>query len=142
MEHESEKGEPVETGEGSWQPLVVTCQASEAADPGEGAFDHPASWQQDKTSLGFLEFDHDQANALCCGSRGWLCSGVSLIGESHLDVAIGHRLHLLRQSGDLSPLLFIGGRHLHGEQMTERVDGNMDLRSLLALVEAIPKPPC
>jgi len=37
----------VESFEGCIEPLIVSSESAEACGPGEGAFDHPATWQQD-----------------------------------------------------------------------------------------------
>jgi len=60
----------MKASEGWGETFVVACQTTEACDPGKGAFDHPASGQQDKAAFGFRQLDHDQANAFPLGLRG------------------------------------------------------------------------
>ncbi len=42
------------------QTLIVASQAAKTSEPTEGAFDDPASRQQQKASLRFVVFDDDE----------------------------------------------------------------------------------
>ena len=64
VEHESKEGQPVQSSQGSRQSFVIFDQSAEAGGPSKGALHHPAPRQEDKTSLGFFEFDDNEANSL------------------------------------------------------------------------------
>ena len=96
-------------GQSCGQALVISGQTTETSGPGKGALDHPASGQQNKTTLGFMMLDHLQPNSLLCGVSGSLLSSITLIDEGNLHGFFDHFLHRLRQLFHLRPVLFVGG---------------------------------
>jgi hypothetical protein len=50
------------------QPFVVTRQAARAGRPGESAFDHSVTWQQDKAAFGLGQLDYRQLAPVGGGS--------------------------------------------------------------------------
>ena len=62
--------------EGCIEPLIVSGESSEACGPGEGAFDHPATWQQDEAALGHGMLDDFELDAMLTG--GFSCRRASV----------------------------------------------------------------
>ncbi|CAD6562278.1 hypothetical protein LMG27952_07741 [Paraburkholderia hiiakae] len=56
--HKHGKYDEVQAGQGFGQSLVVSGQPAEAVQPTEAAFDHPATWQQDKAFFHFWQLDY------------------------------------------------------------------------------------
>jgi len=52
MQHKQGKRQKMQAFQGFGQAFIVTNGASKAAHPAKAAFNHPASWQQDKAALG------------------------------------------------------------------------------------------
>ena len=61
-----------------------------------------------------------------CGVR----SGVALIDKGHLDRASGNGLHILGQGLDLGAVALIGSSDAQRQQVSQRVDRDVNLRSL------------
>src|SRR6185503_17650380 len=57
--------------------------------------------------------------------------GIALIDEGDFDVRLGRGLNGLGDAADLGAVVGVGGRDMQGQPMPERVDGQMQLRSLL-----------
>ena len=66
------------------------------------------------------------------GRRRWLLSRVALIDESDLHALSGLRLNGLGDPADFGAIVRVGGRDVKGQEMTKRVDGQMQFRPLLA----------
>ena len=121
----------MQASQGLGPALIVTRQAAEASGPGETALNDPTSGQEHKAFLGFGQLDDDQFNAICGRGLGRLCTGVTLVDESNCDGVPSDELHLAGQFSDLSPLLFVGGGHMQGEQVAQRIHGYMHFATLL-----------
>ena len=67
-------------------------------------------------------------------------AGIALIDIGKLDLRMSDRLHGFGQLADLVAVLGIGRGHLQSEQVTERIDGQMDLRSTLSLGAVVAGP--
>ena len=65
--------------QGLRHPFVVAGEASEACRPGEAAFDHPTTGQENEAAFGLRVLNHCQFDAM--GGSRLLCglSGVPLI---------------------------------------------------------------
>jgi hypothetical protein len=72
----------------------------------------------------------DDLEADAVGVGGRLVAGGALVNEGERDRLAGHRLDGLGQLGDLGAVPLIGRRHVQGEQVTEGVDRQVDLRAL------------
>ena len=81
LEHVSDEGDDVEACEGFCISLVVFDEAPAARGPGEGSFDDPASWQQDKPALCLWQFHDVQHDILGCGSLCGRFAGVAIRGR-------------------------------------------------------------
>ena len=75
--HKNGKGQIMQTSQGLRQALIITGQTTEAGHPGKGAFDDPASGQQDKAVLGLRQFDDFQVNAMFSSSLVGLWTGIA-----------------------------------------------------------------
>ena len=110
--------------------LVVFDKAAEAGRPGEWSLDDPAARQQNEAALGFGQFDDLQRNAV--GGVGGTDAGVVLVDISDLDLIAGDGLHGAGEPFHLAAILGAGRCPMKREQMTQRLDGHVDLRALLA----------
>src|SRR5271165_6506267 len=93
---------------------------------------HPSSGQQHETALGLLQFDDLERNAVFSGGGRWLLPDVALIDESDLHALSGLRLNSFGNTADFGPIIRVGGRDMQSQKMAKRVDGQVELRSLLA----------
>ncbi len=74
------------------------------------------------------------------GGFGGVRSGVALIHIRHLDGASGDLLDLRGQCGDLLPVALVGRRHGQRQQVAQRVDRDVDLRSFAPLGPVVACP--
>src|SRR5215210_5978201 len=81
--------------------------------------------------------DHFKLDSMLCSFSCWFRSCVALIHIGQLHSRSGNFLHLCRQFSNLRPFLFIGGRAVGCQKMTERIHGNVDFASPLFLVPII-----
>jgi hypothetical protein len=133
MQHQADKGHEMQAGNDGGHTFVVVAQAADAARPREGARDDPAPGQQHEPLLGLrqrvdVQLDAARRRVLL----DWL-PRVALIDEAHRHGVPGRFLHRLDQHRHLRPILLIGRRHHQGQQVAQRIDRHVDLRSLLAL---------
>lgn len=138
-EHDADHGE-VDEGDGAARiALEVFGQASTSADPGEGAFDDPALWEDDEAvSLGALD-DLELPGAGLCDGGVQACSLVVAIGEDALDVweaAAGASIE--DQLGAIA-ILHIGRMHHDVQEEAERVDEDVPLAALDLLARVIAR---
>ena len=122
----------MEVCQGLSTAFVVFDESSEAGGPGEGSFDDRSSGQQQETALGLRQFDDLEGNAAFSGSGRWFLPGIALIDESDLHVLSGLRLNGLGDTADFGAIIRVGGRDMQSQKMAKRVDGQVELRSLLA----------
>src|SRR5262252_9266774 len=101
----------MESGQSSRQSFIIPRQATETSRPTETPFDDPATRQQNKAPLRGWQFNHFKLDAMRLGCFGNLFAGIALVNESDFDRFASLGLHSFRQFGDLSAILFIGGRH-------------------------------
>src|ERR1035441_9429036 len=140
IEHESEESQPVKASQRGGQSFIVSGESAETGGPCKGTLDHPSPWQKDKSSFGFLEFDHDQADSLLgCLFRRFF-TGVTLIDKSDLDVPASNFLHVFDQIAYLRALLLVGRRDFQSQQMTQSIHCRMHLGSLSTLVSIVASP--
>jgi hypothetical protein len=109
------------------EPLVVAHESAEASSPGEPSLHHPTARQQNEAAFGHGVFDHFEPDAVALRGLRRVWSGVALIDVSHLDGASGDLLHVLSQRLDLGAIALIGRGHRQRKQMTQRIDGDMNL---------------
>ena len=64
-------------------------------------------------------------------------AGVTLINKGDLDRLAGLELYSFRKFRDLGAVLFIGGSHALGKQMSERIYSQMNLAAFPALGSVI-----
>ena len=103
-------------------------------------FHDPAAWQQHEAALGLGQLDHLEPDAARRGRRSGALAGAALVHIGDLDTLAGGVLDLLVEPLDR---LAVGGRrrrHVQGEQMPQRVHGQADLGSLLALGAVVTGP--
>ena len=115
------------------QPFVVSGEPSKTRGPGEASFDDPSAWQQHEAAFRHGMLDHLQPQAVLLGGFGGVRSGVALVHIGQLDCVAGHLLYLFCQRGDLLAIALIGRRDGQRQQVTERVDCDMNLGSLAPL---------
>lgn len=99
----------MEAGEGRGEAFVVAAEAAEAGEPGKGAFDDPAAWEQDEAAFGLRQSDHEKVEAGLRGLGGGFAAGVALIDIGHADLLLGGRLDLRGEGANLGAFLRIGG---------------------------------
>src|SRR5271166_2626301 len=85
-----------------------------------------------KTALGLRQFDDLERSGVFSGGGRWLLPGVALIDECDLHALSGLRLNGLGDTADFGPIIRVGGRDMQSQKMAKRVDGQVELRSLLA----------
>ncbi len=73
---------------------------------------------------------------LGCGIGGALTS-IALIDPGDLDLVVGDGLHGARKPFHFTAILGAGRRHMQREQVAQRVDRHVDLRTLLAFATVI-----
>ena len=133
MEHKTSKGDQMQASHRCRKPLIVTGQASKPCDPGKGAFDDPAARQQHKAMFGLGEFDDFQLDSMRFGllSRG--VTGRALINEDQFHRLTSCLLHAACQLTHVGAVLLIGRRDQQGQQMAQRINGDMYLAAFAAL---------
>ena len=108
---------------------MVACEPAKACGPSDTTLDHPAARQQYKASFCFGVLDHQKLDAMLL----WLnCGGfarIALIDKGNLNGIPGLFLDCLGQPIHLCPVLFTGWGDMQGEQMTQRIDCQMDFGS-------------
>jgi hypothetical protein len=115
----------VEASQGACISLVVFYQSAASGCPCEGSFDDPSTGQRGEASLGFREFNDLEGDALCTRGLGRLVTGIAVIDIGERDGLAGGVLDGLGQTADLGSIIDVGRRHMQGEQMAERIDGQM-----------------
>jgi hypothetical protein len=82
---------------------MVTGQAAKMCGPGKCSFDHPASRQQNESSLGLRQFDDTQLDPVLTRRRGWPWSGMALVDISQFNGLAGGLLGGSRDVGQYAP---------------------------------------
>jgi hypothetical protein len=82
-EHEACEGEGVESVEGCSEALIVSGESAEACGPGEGAFDHPAAWQQGVAALGHGMLDDFVLDPMLTGDLMWTFDPLRRLAPSY-----------------------------------------------------------
>lgn len=129
----------MEVCEGLGASFVVFDEPSEAGRPGEGSLDDPSSWQQNESALGLRQLDDFEGNSVLGGRRRWLLARVSLVDEGDLDAFARLGLNGLGDPADLGAIVGVGGCDMQSQKMAERIDGQMQLRPLLAFGSVISR---
>src|SRR5260370_22163362 len=119
--------------------LEIACQATVAADPGQGSLDDPALGQHDElVQFGALDdFDHPMARA-GSGLRH-ACSLIAGIGEDALDEGKeAARASIENQSRPVA-ILHVGGLNRDVQETAERIDADVPLaaRAPRARIQAL-----
>jgi site-specific DNA recombinase len=96
-------------------------------------FDDPAARQQDEALLGLGQLDDFEAEAVRGGGLGGLFAGITLVHIGHLHALAGGLLHGCRETADLLTILLVSRGDVGGEQVSERVHGEVELGAPLAL---------
>ncbi len=137
--HDADHRKAHEGYDGPSIALEIACQATVAADPGEGSLDDPALGQHDElVQFGALDdFDHPMARA-GSGLRH-ACSLIAGIGEDALDEGKeAARASIENQSRPVA-ILHVGGMNDDVQEKAERIDEDVPLaaRDLLARIKAL-----
>jgi hypothetical protein len=83
---------------------------------------------------------HDlQRDPFVLGLASGVVTAVTLVDITNLDSPDCELLSLFRQRGDLGMLLFAHCCHLQLQEVAQRIDGHMNLRSLLLLGPVVPR---
>src|SRR3954462_8044834 len=90
LKHQDSKSQDMKTSQRFGPTFIIAGQPTKTCHPSKTALDHPSARQQDKTSLGFGQFDHFQANTLFLRSLRWSIAGVALIDKRDLDMVRCH----------------------------------------------------
>jgi len=130
----------MKVGERGGAALVIFDQSSKPRGPSEGTLHHPSSGQENEAALGLGQFDDAEFDAVLSGGGPGGFPGIALIDEGDFDVRLGRGLNGLGDAADLGAVVGVGGRDMQGQPMPERVDGQMQLRSLLALGPVVAGP--
>ena len=136
-EEQAKHGEPVHALEGFGEALIVAREATEAGKPAEATFDDPASRQQNEPAFGLGKFDHFQTYPVCVPCSSGLFARIALVDKGNLHGFAGGLLRGLGQLLHLRTILFVCRGDAQCEQMPERIDGNVDLRTLATLVSIV-----
>ena len=133
MSHQHGKGDEMQPSQRLSQALIIASQPAEARHPRKAALNYPAPRQQHKATLGDGQLDHFQANALRLSISRRLFTRLALVHKCHFDRLAGHLLDLLGQRRDLRPVLLVGRCDQDGQQLTQRVDRQVDFEPLRRL---------
>ena len=118
------------------QPLVISCQSTEASGPCQPPLHDPLPEKKHEPFLRLGQFHDFEPHVLFSGRCQSVVSGVAPIDKCDFDALPGHRLHLLSESADLIPLLLVRGlvvipgafaafgRGLDGASMEVTADGS------------------
>ena len=137
-QHDADHGEAEEGGDGSRVTLEITGQASVAADPGKGALDDPAFWQDDE-AVRIAALDDLQAPGAGPGDElGHLRPLIAGVGKDAFDEREGsprRAQHLARTV----TILQVGRVDGDAQQEAQRIDQDMALAAgdLLARIEVL-----
>ena len=136
-EHQDGAGNQLQSFDRLFQQLVILGQPPKARQPGKRALDHPAARQQDKAAFGLGMFDDHQPDAPAIGLARGLIARMALVDVGHFH---GLTRRVLDGFGHLRDLLAIRSVRWgddEREELPERVNRQMQLRPLLALVAVI-----
>src|SRR5260370_32407786 len=136
--HDAEQRKAHEGYDGPSIALEIACQATVAADPGEGSLDDPALGQHDElVQFGALDdFDHPMARA-GSGLRH-ACSLIAGIGEDALDEGKEAARASIQNQSRPAPVLPVGGLNDDGQGKAARIHEDVPLAApdLLARLQA------
>ncbi|MGF6735958.1 hypothetical protein OKW50_008131 [Paraburkholderia youngii] len=124
-------------GEDLWQALVVSCKPQKPVQLAEAALHYPAPWQQNKGFLRLCQLDYLKLDSLIKRCLHGLLTGMSQIGERHLDRLAHRLLNLTRQFPDLRELLFVGRRHMQSEQLSQCINCHLNFAAWFALLTVV-----
>jgi transposase len=133
LHHKASESEEVQAGQDGGEAFVIFGEASASGGPGEGAFDDPAAGQQHEAAARFGMLDDDQLNAMRLCGGGRVGAGVALVDKGDFDALAGGGLDGAGEALDLRPVLFVRRGDVRRQELAERVDGEVQLRALLAL---------
>ena len=117
--------------------FVVFDEPSEAARPGEGSLDEARLGSRTNRAR-LRQLDDFEGNSVLGGRRRWLLARVSLVDEGDLDAFARLGLNGLGDPADLGAV-GVGGCDMQSQKMAERIDGQMQLRPLLAFGSVISR---
>ena len=146
-EHQAEHGQIDHGLTTAGQVLVILAHAPIAADPGQGALDHPAAWQVTKALGPFKQAvidllaredphaartagmaDHLHLPAHVLFDPGAPSSRVAIVDPDLLHTG-KVAFDWLQKQWDALPILELGAMHHHFEQQTQRIDQQVSLAS-------------
>src|SRR5688572_4524581 len=127
MKHENGESQEMQTSQSFRQTLIIANEATETSHPAEAAFNNPAAREKDKALFRLRQLDDDQANAMLLSLLSRQITRIGLVDKSDLDMVASGRLNLLSQLSHLSTVLVIGGGHVQGQQMPQRINRHMGL---------------
>jgi hypothetical protein len=120
-EHDGDHGELCEAFGDDGESLVVRHEPAVTAEPGEGAFDHPASPDDFDAAFFVGAFDDLEGNRLDCEFGFKLGAGIAAVGEDFGD----EREQSARpadEAGGAIAILHAGRDHLDAEQQSDGID--------------------
>ena len=148
-QHEDDEGDHVQPGEHARQALVVAGQPAAACHPGEASLHDPTARQQDEAAPsgrgaarpsggslrdGLGQADDRQGDAVRLGRFGRALAGIALVDKGQLHLPAAGVLDRLRQLGHGGTVVGAGRGDVQGEQMAQRVHGQVQLGAARALV--------
>lgn len=129
LEHDGDHCELCEAFGDDGQGFVVRHEPAITAEPGEGAFDHPASAYNLETAVLTGTLDDFQINRLM-GKRCFeLWPGITAIGENFGDKR-EQPPRPADEAGGTVPVLHTGRDHLDTEQQSDGIDERVTLDAL------------
>ncbi len=120
--------------------LVIAAQTPGAAQPAEGAFDHPAPWQHGKAAGGVAAADDLQRAPAHPAHPMHQLAGVASVGPQVAQPAIYGKRFGQQLAGAVA-ILDIGGQHADHQKQTQCVHQNVSLAPvdlLACVVAALP----
>lgn len=127
----------MQSGKCLGQPLIVAGKPSEASRPPEATFYNPAPGQQDKPTFGLLELYYLQTYPVASPLPGCRLSAVPLVHIGYLYNLASGLLYSLQHITDPLPVAFICRAHHQCQQVAQRVDCDMGLRTFAPLSSVI-----
>lgn len=122
------------------QAFIIASQAKKTGHPGEAALHYPSKWQKHEAALGHWQFDYLQAHSMLLGCLSGVLTGIPLIHKSQFYMLVGHILNASSQFANLSTILLVGRRHMQCQQMTQRIDRQVNFPALASFGPIIASP--
>ncbi len=101
--------------------FIVLAEATEMAEPGQGALNHPALGQDDKTPRGRVAFDNVKHGLEMLAHPGDALAAIAAIGPQPLQASAGGLTEFVQHELGAIPVLDVGGVDGRFDAMPQRI---------------------